>query len=53
LDLILYLGFGFCNLGFGIWNLCCPAASMAENNPEELTYRDSAAHIRVAQKESR
>jgi hypothetical protein len=43
----------FWDLGFVIWNLLPSAVSMAENNPEELTYRDSAAHIRVAQKESR
>ena len=58
-DLVLYLGiwdlrFGaYCFsglLGFGISAL---AVSMAENNPEGLTCYDSAAHIRVAQKENR
>jgi hypothetical protein len=58
-DLVFYLGiwdlrFGAYRfsglLGFGITAL---AASMAENNPEGLTCCDSAAYIRVAQKENR
>ena len=43
----------FCELVLGIWDFLQQAVSMAENNPEELTYCYSAAHIPVAQKENR